>query len=382
MAGLSSVVAKGFGGAPIYGGTPFGALAGKAFPGGGGVQSILAAQSLNPPRPGPTPAATGATTEAQNQWLAPGNMPIDEGAVAYQRQLEAGKVKAEQDAAAATAAAGVGTAARAQTGALQEAAAGKEAGYGTAAREQAGKIALGSAASVQTAEQKAAAAAAGYATEAAAAEAGYGTAARTQTGEQQAAAAAKAAGYGSEAATQANTFKVAGTQQAYDLSQKGADANQARMFAGLDKLGINSLISQTSGGGGGAPSVAPVGGGDAGWGAANAAAIGRAKDTSAAAVGAAERRMQNNMGSRGIAGSGIEAKQDMGIQLAGAGELGAAGRQVAEGTATRAGAVADRNYTGEITQRGQDISAASAAAAQKNAMLQSLMSLFKVSASY
>lgn len=380
---MAGVVATGYGGKPTYGGTPFAALAGKAFPAQGGVQSILAAQSATPPRPGPTPAATGATTEAQNQWLAPGNMPIDEGAVAYQRQLEAGKIKAEQDAAAATAAAGVGTAARTQTGALQANQAAAEAGYGTAAREQAGKIALGSAASVQTAEQKAAAAAAGVATAAAAAEAGYGTAARTQTAEQQAAAAEKAAGYGSEAATQANTFKTAGTQQAYDLSQKGADANQARMFGALDKLGINSLVSQTSGGGGGGtPSVAPVSGGDAGWGAANAAAIGRAKDTSAAAVGAAERRMQNNMGVRGIAGSGIEAKQDMGIQLAGAGELGAAGRQVAEGTAARAGAVADRNYTGEITQRGQDISAASAAAAQKNAMLQSLMSLFKVSASY
>lgn len=280
---MAGVVATGYGGKPTYGGTPFAALAGKAFPAQGGVQSILAAQSATPPRPGPTPAATGATTEAQNQWLAPGNMPIDEGAVAYQRQLEAGKIKAEQDAAAAT---------------------------------------------------------------------------------------------------QANTFKTAGTQQAYDLSQKGADANQNRMYGALDKFGINSLTSQTTSGGSGVPATPPVSGGDAGWGAANAAAIGRAKDTSAAAVGAAERAMQNNMGARGIAGSGIEAKQDMGIQLAGAGQLGAAGRQVAEATAARAGTVADRNYTGEITQRGQDISAADSAAARKQSMLQSLMSLFKVSASY
>jgi hypothetical protein len=165
----------------------------------------------------------------------------------------------------------------------------------------------------------------------------------------------------------------------YDMGQRAADSNQSRMMEALTKLGSFSWMT---GAGGSAASEPPVTGGDANWAAANAAAMGRAKDTSAAAVGSAKRSMQSDMASRGISGSGIEAKGDQGIELAGAGQMGAAGRQLAEGTAARAGSVADRNYSGAIQQRGQNMQSRDAASARMSALLPSLASLFRVSASY
>lgn len=130
-------------------------------------------------------------------------------------------------------------------------------------------------------------------------------------------------------------------------------------------------------GAGGAGTPARVTGDDSAWSASLAAMMGKAKDNSAAAVGAARKALIDNMTARGIGGSGIEAKNERAIQLAGAGQLGAAGREAATQTAARQASVSDRNYSGDITQRGQDISSTNA----KLSMVPSLLSLFRA-ASY
>lgn len=244
-------------------------------------------QGFNPNFPANAPVFNQAQTEAQNQWLNPGNMPIDEGKVAYQRQLEAGRIAQEQ-------------AAQAREQAFQLGQQGADADLG-----------------------------------------------RGQKGQ----------------------------QFSYQLGQQGADANQQRMFQTLDKLGIGNLWGYSSANGNVPPRES---GGDASWGAAQAAAMGQAKDMTAAGVGAARRSMLNNMAQRGISGSGIEAKQDMGIQLAGAGNLGEAWRDTAQQTAARQASVNDRNYAGNIQQRGQDIQAQQG----RLQLLPSLLSLFRMSASY
>jgi len=139
--------------------------------------------------------------------------------------------------------------------------------------------------------------------------------------------------------------------------------------------GFGLFNDMSSGGGGSAP--ARVSGEDSSWNASLAASLGRAKDTSAAAVGAARKAMMDNMAQRGISGSGIEAKQDMGIQLAGAGQIGAAGRQGAEATAARTASVNDRNYSGDITQRGQDIGLETSRMGNRTALAGSLMGLLR-----
>jgi hypothetical protein len=108
---------------------------------------------------------------------------------------------------------------------------------------------------------------------------------------------------------------------------------------------------------GGAPAAPVPSGDDSAAAAAAAAAMGRAKDTSAAATSTALRQLRDNMASRGIEGSGIEAELANQIRTAGAGQVGEAARDLATGAAQRAQAVADRNYAGALTARGQDISA-------------------------
>lgn len=269
-------------------------------------------ESWQPTQPGKTAPMPGVTTQAQNQYaweqtpfgqlamktnytkpagagaglvdrkspiLPSGPMPIDDGKVAYERQLESDRIMRERDAAAAS------------------------------------RAAL-------------------------------------------------------EGADLAETDRA----RTYNWNTRAADDNQRRLLALLDQLGgpFSSFFGQ---GGATAP---PVSGADTDWEAALAAGMGRAKDTAAQAVGASRRAMLSNMAERGISGSGIERKADQAIQLAGAGQIGEAARQQAEQGAARKAAVADRNYAGAITQRGQDLQAAQA----KMALLPSLMSLFRVSASY
>jgi hypothetical protein len=165
------------------------------------------------------------------------------------------------------------------------------------------------------------------------------------------------------------TRGMQGGQQAYER----ALAEQKRGWALEDQGTMMGLWDKTSGAGGeGTPRV---GGGDESWGTSMAAAMGQAKDNAAAGVGAARRALINNMTQRGIGGSGIEGKNERAIQIAGAGQIGAAGRDIATQTAARTAAVNDRNYSGNIQQRGQDMQASQA----KLSMIPSLLGLFRAS---
>ena len=139
-------------------------------------------------------------------------------------------------------------------------------------------------------------------------------------------------------------------------------------------LGLLSGVGAT----GSAAAVPRVTGDDSAWGAMLAGQMGAAKDNAAAAVGAARRALIGNMTARGIGGSGIEAKNEQAIQLAGAGQIGAAGRDAATLTANRQAAINDRNYAGNITQRGQDITAQG----QKFSIMPSILSLLRAGVSY
>jgi hypothetical protein len=136
------------------------------------------------------------------------------------------------------------------------------------------------------------------------------------------------------------------------------------------------LFGSAAGAGGGTP--ARVSGDDSAWSAMLAGQMGQAKDNAAAAVGAARKALGANMTARGIGGSGIEGKNERAIQLAGAGQIGAAGRDAAALTANRQAAVSDRNYSGDITQRGQDITAQG----QKLSLMPSIFSLLRAGVSY
>lgn len=157
-------------------------------------------------------------------------------------------------------------------------------------------------------------------------------------------------------------------QQSFDRST----SEQRRGWALEDQQAGMGLYGSMMGAGG---TPGYVSGEDSGWDAALAAAMGRAKDTAAQAVGAARNALQGNMTARGIAGSGIEAKNERAIQLAGAGQIGAAGRVAAEQTAARKAAVNDRNYAGNIQQRGQDITSQG----QRLAAATPFLSLFRAS---
>lgn len=170
---------------------------------------------------------------------------------------------------------------------------------------------------------------------------------------------------GSQAATQAALQQnQAGTQAQLDSMLKDkqfdyeksmlqakrgwAQEDQGLAMQMLDKYGSGSF-------GGGTP--ARVSSDDSAWNASMAGAFGKAKDLAADAVGAARRSMIGNMTARGIGGSGIENANERAIQIAGAGQLGQAGRDIAAQTANRQAQINDRNYAGDITQRGQDITA-------------------------
>jgi hypothetical protein len=162
-----------------------------------------------------------------------------------------------------------------------------------------------------------------------------------------------------------------GQQYAYEKAMMQAKRGWAQEDQGM----VMSLLDKygAGGGGGGGPRVT---GGDESWDAAMAAQMGKAKDTAAQAVGAARTALKGNMTARGIGGSGIEAKNERAIQMKGAGEIGAAGRDIAIQTVNRKANVNDRNYAGDITQRGQDI----AAQGQKFAALSPLFSLLRSAA--
>jgi hypothetical protein len=105
--------------------------------------------------------------------------------------------------------------------------------------------------------------------------------------------------------------------------------------------------------------------------AAEAAAFGRAKDRTGLATQGLLRSIRNQMARRGISGSGIEADMTGDALMGGFGEIGEVIRDQAIEGLQRRYDMADQTYQGEITQRGQDMSAA----AQRNDMIMSLLRL-------
>jgi hypothetical protein len=171
------------------------------------------------------------------------------------------------------------------------------------------------------------------------------------------------------------TYAQADINRGLQQGQQGFERSMAEQRRGWGLEDQNTAYSWLNALGGGSAGGGPrVTGEDTSWDASLAAAMGKAKDTAAQAVGAARKSMLGNMTARGIGGSGIEAKLDQGIQLAGAGQIGAAGREMATQQAARQASVNDRNYQGDITQRGQDITAQG----QRLALLPSLTSLLRV----
>lgn len=90
--------------------------------------------------------------------------------------------------------------------------------------------------------------------------------------------------------------------------------------------------------------------------AAEAAAYGRAKDQIGLNAAAGMRAMQGLMASRGISGSGIEAALSGGVVGSAVGQLGEVSRDQAITGLKRDWDVEDRDWAGNIQQRGQDIS--------------------------
>ena len=130
--------------------------------------------------------------------------------------------------------------------------------------------------------------------------------------------------------------------------------------------GLTSLIP---GGGGG--SVAPLAMQDTS--AADAANLNRTKDTVGKESAGAMRGLREQLGARGMLGSGLESRGTEQIAEAGLGQQGEIARQQQIDNSNRAQKTAETNYQGAITQRGQDISAAEAAATRNQTVLLSLL---------
>ncbi len=103
------------------------------------------------------------------------------------------------------------------------------------------------------------------------------------------------------------------------------------------------------------PTLARVPGGDSGDDEAAALAFGRAKDQAGLATRGLLKSVQHNAAVRGIGGSGIEGGASMEALSGGADRVANAGLQQAIAKAQRGHDVADRDYSGNIAQRGQDI---------------------------
>lgn len=182
------------------------------------------------------------------------------------------------------------------------------------------------------------------------------------------------AAYASNAAAEGDNRDRANITFKFGMDQQAADANQRRLMDTLSMLGgpFGALFGQNG------ASAGHVGGGDADWEATLAAQMGRATDSALQAGESAQRGIREEMAQRGLTGSGLEADELAQAKLASAGQIGESGRQIATQRANRAASVADRNYSGNITQRGQDLQAAQS----RWSLIPSLMSLFRVSASY
>jgi hypothetical protein len=90
--------------------------------------------------------------------------------------------------------------------------------------------------------------------------------------------------------------------------------------------------------------------------AAEAATFGRAKDRVGRATQGLLKSVRNQFSSRGLSGSSLEGDQIGGALMAGHGQLGDTIRDQAIEGLNRSYDVLDKNYQGNIAQRGQDLS--------------------------
>lgn len=132
--------------------------------------------------------------------------------------------------------------------------------------------------------------------------------------------------------------------------------------------GLNGLVAP---GGGTSGAVGPLAMPDTS--AADSASYNRTKDQVGQSSAGALRGLRESLGARGMLGSGLESRGTEQIAEAGLGQLGDVSRQQQIDNSNRAQHTAEVNYQGAITQRGQDISAAEAAAQRNQTVLLSLL---------
>lgn len=155
---------------------------------------------------------------------------------------------------------------------------------------------------------------------------------------------------------------------------KGADPFSTRL-AELSKYGI--FNQQQGGGAGTSEPPRETGGSDIGGdeAAARAAAFARGKDQAALIAQKGLEGVKNLMAARGIGGSTIEGGGIMDVFSGATNTLGNLSRDITMADAARAGQIADRNYAGNIEQRGQDIDYRLGLEDAANRRSQSLISL-------
>lgn len=135
---------------------------------------------------------------------------------------------------------------------------------------------------------------------------------------------------------------------------KGADPFSSRL-AELSKYG---MFNQTQNPGAGTSEPAHVDGGGGPEGneaAARGAAFARGKDQAALIAQKGLEGVKNLMASRGVGGSTMEGGGIMDVFTGATNRLGELSRDITMADAARAGQISDRNYAGNITQRGQDV---------------------------
>jgi hypothetical protein len=103
--------------------------------------------------------------------------------------------------------------------------------------------------------------------------------------------------------------------------------------------------------------------------AAESAAFARAKDRSALGARSALDSLHEQLAANGLSGSSIEGTGTANVIDNAINQTDEVARGQAEQSAQRAGQVADRNYSGAITQRGQDLAAGSARVNQMSALM-------------
>lgn len=149
--------------------------------------------------------------------------------------------------------------------------------------------------------------------------------------------------------------------------QKGLDASRAKLQADAEARRLAALSASF---GGDSALLPKVGGANVASdeNAARAAAFGRAKDQAGQIARSAMTSIDENVASRGIAGSGIEALQKAGAIQDASAPLQDLTREQYIQDLNRSADISDETYTGNITQRGQDVS-------QKNSQKASLLAL-------